>query len=109
MGDSSLCHGLTHIAMPQAIYLKPEPQLAKHLVSLDAYNIFIAATITEAFSEFIKFKTLLAVNHINITKTHLLHAIIIILKFARSHHLCQMKCLDTPYSTSVSLYHLALP
>ena len=56
MVDSGLCHGLTLIAMLQTIYLKPELQLGKHLVSLDAYNIFIAATITEAFSEFIKFK-----------------------------------------------------
>ena len=44
-----LCHAPT-------IYLKLEPQSAKHLVSLDAYNVFIAATITEAFSEFIKFQ-----------------------------------------------------
>ena len=51
-----LCHGLILIAMIQTIYLKPELQSAKHLVSLDAYNLFIAATITEAFSEFIKFK-----------------------------------------------------
>ena len=51
-----LCHGLTQISMPQTIYLKPELQSAKHLVSLDAYNFFIVATITEAFSEFIKFK-----------------------------------------------------
>ena len=49
-------HGLTLIAMLQTIYLKPELQLAKHLVSLDAYNLFIVVTITEAFSEFIKFK-----------------------------------------------------
>ena len=48
MVDSDLCYGLTHISMPQAIYLKPELQSAKHLVSLDAYKLFIAATITEA-------------------------------------------------------------
>ena len=54
--DFGLCHGITLIAMPQTIYLKPELQSAKHLVSLDASNLFIAATITEAFSEFIKFK-----------------------------------------------------
>ena len=53
---SGLCHGLTHFAMPQTIYLKPEPQSAKHLVSLDAYNFFIATISTKAFSEFIKFK-----------------------------------------------------
>ena len=40
----------------ETIYLKPELQSAKHLVSLDAYNLFIAATITNAFSEFIKFQ-----------------------------------------------------
>ena len=40
MVDSGLCHGLTHISMPQAIYLKPELQSAKHLVSLDAYKFF---------------------------------------------------------------------
>ena len=56
MVDFSLCHGLTQISMPQTIYLKPEPQSAKHLVSLDAYNFFIVATITEEFPEFIKFK-----------------------------------------------------
>ena len=56
MVDSDICHGLTPIAMIQTIYLKPEIQSAKHLVSLDAYNLFIAATIIEAFSEFIKFK-----------------------------------------------------
>ena len=56
MVDSGICHGLTLIAMLQTIYLKPELQSAKHLVSLDAYNFFIAATITEAFLEFIKFK-----------------------------------------------------
>ena len=53
---SGLCHGITHFSMPQTIYLKPEPQSTKHLVSLDAYKFFIAATITEAFSGFIKFK-----------------------------------------------------
>ena len=56
MVDSGICHGITLIAMLQTIYLKPELQSAKRLVSLDAYNIFIAATITKAFSEFIKFQ-----------------------------------------------------
>ena len=56
MVDFGICHGLTRIAMLQTIYLKPELQSAKQLVSLYAYNVFIAATITEAFSEFIKFK-----------------------------------------------------
>ena len=42
-------------AMPEIIYLKHELQSIKHLVS-DAYNLFIATTITEAFSEFIKFE-----------------------------------------------------
>ena len=56
MVDSGLCHGLTHFAISQIIYLKPELQSAKHLVSLDAYKLFIAATITEAFSEFTKFE-----------------------------------------------------
>ena len=51
MVDFGLFHGLTQIAMPQTIYPKPEPQSAKKLVSLDAYNFFIAATIIEAFSE----------------------------------------------------------
>ena len=40
MVDSGLCHGLTHFAMPQTIYLKSELQSATHLVSLDAYNFF---------------------------------------------------------------------
>ena len=48
---SGICHGLTLISMLQTIYLKPELQSAKHLVSLDAYNLFIAATITKAFLE----------------------------------------------------------
>ena len=56
MVDFSIFHGLTLIVMLQTIYLTPELQLAKHLVSLDAYNLFIATTITEAFLEFIKFK-----------------------------------------------------
>ena len=56
MVDSGIFHGLTLIDMLQTIYPKPELQLDKHLVSLDAYNLFIAATITEAFSKFIKFK-----------------------------------------------------
>ena len=43
-------------AMLEVIYLKHKLQTAKHLVSLDAYNLVIATTITEAFSEFIKFK-----------------------------------------------------
>ena len=42
--------------MLEIIYLKHKLQSTKHLVSLDAFNIFIATTITEAFSEFIKFK-----------------------------------------------------
>ena len=42
--------------MLEIIYLKHELQSTKHLVSPDAYNLFIATTITEAFSEFIKFK-----------------------------------------------------
>ena len=50
MVDYGLFHGLTLIAMLQIVYLKPELQSAKHLVSLDAYNLFIAATITEVFS-----------------------------------------------------------
>ena len=43
-------------SMLEIIYLKHKLQSTKHLVSLDAYNLFIATTITEAFSEFIKFK-----------------------------------------------------
>ena len=58
MVDSDIFHGLTLIVTLQTIYLKPELQLAEHLVSLDEYNLFIAATIIEAFSEFIKFKYL---------------------------------------------------
>ena len=54
MVDYGICHGLTLIAMLQTIYSKPKLQLAKHLVSLDAYNLFIAVIIIEAFSEFIK-------------------------------------------------------
>ena len=73
-------------AMLQIIYLKPEFQSTKHLVSLDAYNLFIATTITEAFSEY-NIQILPAVSHINITKTHLIHAIIIVLTFARHSHI----------------------
>ena len=40
MVDSGLCHGLTLIAMLQTIFLKLELQSAKHLVSLDVYNLF---------------------------------------------------------------------
>ena len=43
-------------SMLEVIDLKHELQSTKHLVSLDAYNLLIATTITEAFSEFIKFK-----------------------------------------------------
>ena len=50
MVDSGLCHGLTHIAMLQTIYLESELQSAKLFVSLDAYNFFVVVTITEAFS-----------------------------------------------------------
>ena len=64
---SDICHGLTLIFMLQTIYLKPKLQSAKHLVSLDAYNLFIATTITEAFSEFIKkIQILPAVSHISV-------------------------------------------
>ena len=54
MVDYGLCHGLTQIAMPQAIYLKPKLQSAKHLVSLDAYNFFHC--YNNHWSIFIKFK-----------------------------------------------------
>ena len=66
-------------AMLKIIYLKHEFQSTKHLVSLDAYNLFIATTITEPFSEFIKFKYFQLLVTSIYTKTHLLHAIIIIL------------------------------
>ena len=52
MVDLALVRVLPHTAMPEIIYLKHELQSTKHLVS-DAYNLFIATTITEAFSEFI--------------------------------------------------------
>ena len=79
MVDSILVHGLTHISMPQTIYLKPELQSSKHLVSLDAYNLF--SLLEQSLKHFKNYRIqiLPAVNHINITKTHLLHAIIIIL------------------------------
>ena len=49
-GLTSHCHARNNL---------PEHKLqsTKHLVSLDAYNLYIATTITEAFSEFIKFNT----------------------------------------------------
>ena len=77
---------LPHTAMPEIIYLKHELQTTKHLVSLDAYNLFIATTVTEAFLEY-NIQILPAVSHINITKTHLLHAIIIVLTFASHSHI----------------------
>ena len=83
MVDFGLFHGLTHLAMPQTIYLKPKLQSAKHLVSLDAYNFFHCCNNHWSIFRIYKIQTIPAVNRINITKTHLLHAIIIILKFAR--------------------------
>ena len=68
-GLTSQCHSRNNIplnAMLKIVYLKHEFQSTKHLVSLDAYNLFIAITITEAFSEFIKIQILPAVSHINI-------------------------------------------
>ena len=54
-------------AMLKIIYLKHEFQSTKHLVSLDAYNHFIATTITKAFLEFIKkIQILPAVSHISV-------------------------------------------
>ena len=79
MVDSGLCHGLTHFSISQTIYLKPELQSAKHLVSLDAYNFFHCYNNHWSIFRIYKIQTSPAVNHINITKTHLLHAIIIIL------------------------------
>ena len=80
MVDSDLCHGLTHVAMSQTIYLKPEFQSAKHLVSLDAYNFFSLLQQSLKHFQNYRIQVLSAVNHINITKTHLIHAIIILLK-----------------------------
>ena len=56
MVDSSICHGLTRFAMPQTIYLKPELQSAKHLVSLDAYNFFHCCNNHWSIFRIIKFK-----------------------------------------------------
>ena len=74
MVNFSLCHGLTHIAMPQPIYLKPELQSAKHLVSLDAYNLF--PLLQQSLKHFQNYRIqILPVVSISILpKTHLLHA-----------------------------------
>ena len=89
--------------MLQTIYLKPELQLAKHLVSLDAYNIFIVVTITEAFSEFIKIQILPAVSHISVYQSSSTSCNHYRITFAmHSHIIHAMKCLDTPYFTDVS-------
>ena len=79
MVDSILFHGLIHFSISQTIYLKPELQSAKHLVSLDAYNFFHCYNNHWSIFRIYKIQTFPAVNHINITKTYLLHAIIIIL------------------------------
>ena len=84
MVDSGIGQGLTSQCHSRKIYLKHELQSTKHLVSMDAYNLFIATTITEAFSEFKYFQLLVTSIY---TKTHLLHAIIIILTFARHSHI----------------------
>ena len=85
MVDSGIGQGLTLNSVLEIIYLKHELQSTKHLVSLDAYNLFIATTVTEAFSEY-NIQILPTVSHINIYQTHLLYAIIIILTFARYSH-----------------------
>ena len=67
------CHAPT-------IYLKSELQSTTHLVSLDAYNFFHCCNNHWSIFRIYKIRVLLVVNDINITKTHLIHAIIIILK-----------------------------
>ena len=55
MVDFSLRCGLTHIAMPQTIYLKYELQSAKHFVSFYAYNISLLQQSLKHF-QIIEFK-----------------------------------------------------
>ena len=69
MVDFGLCHGLTHIAMPQTIYLKFELQSAKHFVSLHGYNISLLQQSLKHFQNY-RIQVLSAVNHISITITH---------------------------------------
>ena len=54
MVDSGIGQGLTSKCHSRINLPEHELLSTKHLVSLDAYNLFIATTITEAFSEFIK-------------------------------------------------------
>ena len=53
---TSHCHARDNLPETWTSTSKHNIQSTKHLVSLDAYYLFIATTITEAFSEFIKFE-----------------------------------------------------
>ena len=88
MVDSSLRHGLTHIAMPKPIYLKFELQSAKHFVSLYAYNISLLQQSLNHFQnyntlEFKHFQLLTYQYH----QTHLLHVNHYHTKIARYSHI----------------------
>ena len=80
MVDSCIGQGLTSHCHARNNLPETWASSTPHLISPDAYNLFIATTITEAFSKFIKkFKySELLVTSVFI-KAHLLHAIIIIL------------------------------
>ena len=73
-------------------------------------NFSIAATITEALFRIIEFKYFQLLAH-QYYQTHLLHAIIIILKLQGivTSFMQLMNGLDTSYLTSISLYCLAFP
>ena len=86
MVDSGLCHGLTHLPMPRTIYLKSELQSSKHLVILDAYNFSLLQQSLKHFQNY-RIQILLAFNHINITKTHLLRMNHYHTKIARYSHI----------------------
>jgi len=73
-------------------------------------NFSIAATITKALFRIIEFKYFQLLAH-QYYQTHLLHAIIIILKLQGivTSFMQLMNGLDTSYLTSISLYCLAFP
>ena len=65
--------------MLEIIYLKHKLPTSKHLVSLDAYNLFHCYNHYRSIFRIYKVQIFPTISHINITKTYLLHAIIIIL------------------------------
>ena len=75
--------------MLEVIYLKHKLQTTKLLVSLDAYNLVIATTITEAFSEFIKFEYFqLLVTSILSKLIYFMQSLSYYICKAQSHHSC---------------------